>query len=75
MWKLAAEVGPLAYAVCAVAAVALVYLTRHLREIWFVFVVASAVAMALGGGRKQRGGLVVDIGGVGRLTFRPKQRP
>lgn len=74
MLKFPAELGPLAYVVCALGALALVCLGRNIRAIWFVVVVASTVAMALGASKGRRGALVVQIGDVGSLTFRPKHR-
>ena len=74
MFKFAAETGPAAYAVCALLAVAVACLARNAREIWFIVAVTCAVAAALGNGKGRRASLVVEIGGVDRLTYRPPRR-
>jgi hypothetical protein len=74
MLKLAAEQGLAVYAVCALVALAVACLARNAREIWFVVAVACAVATALGAIKRRRTSLVVEIGGVDRLTFFPARR-
>jgi len=73
MWKFAAELSPPAYAAAGLLALASVWIARKTREIWFVLLVAGAVAIALGSGSRRRGSLVVRIGDVGKLSFQPKR--
>jgi hypothetical protein len=73
MWKFVAELSLPAYASAGLLVLASVWIVRKPREIWFVLVVAGAVAIALGSGGRRRGTLVVRIGDVGKLSFQPKQ--
>jgi hypothetical protein len=74
MWKVATELTPLAYAAVGLITLTSIRLARNAREIWFVLVVAGAVAMALASFRRQRGSLIVRIGTTSTLSFRPKQQ-
>ena len=74
MWKVYTEQTPLAYAAIGLITLTSIWLMRNAREIWFVLVVAGAVAVALASFRRQRGSLIVRIGNTNTLSFRPKQQ-
>lgn len=72
MWKVAAELTPLAYAVIVLTVLTSIWIARNAREIWFVLVAAGAIGTAVASFRRQKGSLLIRIGDASTLSYRPK---
>jgi hypothetical protein len=74
VFDFASHIGPVTYAIATASGLALAWVYRHSREACFIVLVVSAVVMAFGTGRRSGGDVVVEVQGVGRVTFQTKHR-